>query len=108
LKDLFNISSELLNSNQPIVIYGAGNTGLDCMAELMNRNVRIDFFCDSNESKTGIYILNKRVLSLGELRKMKDCNIIIASMFYHEIEEQLLKEGFYNLYCYRSTWRIEI
>lgn len=91
MKQLFELNEEVLT--KPIVIYGAGNTGLDLLVELTNRNVRVDCFCDSSQEKWGIRLMNKEVISIDELCKRKEhVNVIIASMFFDEIRETLEKK----------------
>ena len=107
LKNLFEVNKEVLT--KPIVIYGAGNTGMDLFVELLNRNIRVDYFCDSSSEKWGIHLMNKKVLSPDELEKIKDeYNIIIASIYFEEICTQLEGLGISNVFCYRNTWRVEV
>jgi FlaA1/EpsC-like NDP-sugar epimerase len=107
MKQLFELNEEIFK--RPIVIYGAGNTGLDLLVELTNRNVKVDCFCDSSEEKWGIKLMNKTVISLDELCRRKDhVNVVIASMFFDEIKDQLEEMGVKNIFCYQNHWRIQI
>ena len=92
MQQLFEINNKVLS--KPIIIYGAGNTGLDCFVELMNRDIRVEAFCDSDSSKWGIKLMNKNVISPEELsRKINGYNVIIASQFHREISGKLRKWG---------------
>lgn len=105
---LFLINQEIKNGNIN-VIYGAGNTGMDLFVELINRDIYVDYFCDSSPQKWGILLMNKKVLSIDELITLKGkCNIFIASIFFNEINEELERIGFENIYNYRNNWRINM
>ncbi len=106
MQQMFLLNETL--QSRPIIIYGAGNTGLDCFLELMNRDVRVEAFCDSNPEKWGIRLMNKRVMSTDELFANSDMyNVIIASQFYQEISASLEEHGVKNLYMYRDCWRVD-
>lgn len=105
---LFLINEDIKNRNIN-VIYGAGNTGMDLFVELMNRDIYVDYFCDSSPQKWGILLMNKKVLSPDELKALKGkCNIFIASIFFKEINEELERNGFDNIFYYRNNWRIDM
>jgi FlaA1/EpsC-like NDP-sugar epimerase len=107
MKQLFELNKEIFE--RPIIIYGAGNTGLDLLVELTNRNVKVECFCDSSNEKYGIRLMNKKVISLDELCQRKDeFNVVIASIFFEEIKETLEKRGIENIFCYKNHWRIQI
>lgn len=107
MKQLFELNEEIFA--KPIVIYGAGNTGLDLLVELTNRDVKVECFCDSSEEKWGIRLMNKAVISPEALYEKRDqVNVIIASMFFEEIGKKLEKQGFENIFCYKNYWRIQI
>lgn len=107
MKQLFELNEEIFK--RPIVIYGAGNTGLDLLVELTNRNVKVECFCDSSEDKWGIRLMNKKVISLDELYQRKEhVNVVIASMFFEEIKETLERKGIKNIFCYQNHWRVQI
>ncbi len=109
MEQLFLINPVI--KQKPIVIYGAGNTGLDCFVELLNRNVKVDAFCDSNSSKWGMKLMNKRVMPPNELyADVNRYNVIIASQFFEEISGDLENHGYNaaSLYIYKDYWRVDI
>lgn len=108
MKPLFIVNQDI-NNGRKNVIYGAGNTGMDLFVELMNRDVYIDYFCDSAPEKWGISLMNKKVLSIDELEELKGrCNIFVASIYFKEIIAGLEQKGFDNIFYYRNNWRIEM
>lgn len=101
MNNVFNLNQEVLK--RPIVIYGAGSLGLDCLVELLNLDVYVSYFCDVSEEKQKIHILNKKVISLEEMQNMKDThNVIIAVAAFKEIGESLERQGFKYLFYYRN------
>lgn len=97
----FKLNEEVLK--RPIIIYGAGALGMDCMIELLNLNVYVTCFCDSAKEKQEIKILNKRVISLEELYGMKEThNVIIAAAAFKEIGEMLEVQGVKHLFYYKD------
>lgn len=87
-------------TQQDIVIYGVGDIGRRLFMELLNLGVYVKWFCDSNPDYTGIKFMNKRILSINELEKVKDkCNVIIGSKdYYNEIKARLEKIGVKSLF----------
>ena len=101
MNNVFNLNQEVLK--RPIVIYGAGALGLDCLIELLNLDVYVTCFCDASKEKQKIRLLNKRVVSLEELQDMKDThNVIIAAAAFHEIGELLKQRGITHLFYYKD------
>lgn len=90
-------------NKRPVVIYGAGALGLDCLIELLNLDVYVTCFCDISEEKQQIRLLNKRVISLEELKGMKEThNVVVAAAAYKEIGKTLEKQGIKNLFYYKN------
>lgn len=106
MNNVFALNREVLN--RPVVIYGAGALGLDCLIELLNLDIYVSCFCDASEEKQKIRILNKRVISLQELQDMKDThNVIIAAAAFKEIGQSLEKKGIRHLFYYKDMFMLQ-
>lgn len=102
INPFYLINDEILKRD--IVLYGTGDIGHRLFLEFLNYEIPVKCFCDSNNSVTGLKLMNKPVISLGELIKIKDnCNVVIASRDYaEEIGENLYNHGIRNLYYYNG------
>lgn len=88
-----------INQYEYKVIYGAGRSGQQLLGELLQIGVSIDYFCDSNNEKIGTVILGKKVLSLDELKTIKDKTaVLIGKAYTFEIADKLTEEGFINIF----------
>ena len=89
---------------RPIVIYGAGALGMDCLVELLNLDVYVECFCDASQEKQKIHVLNKKVISPEELQNIKEShNVIVAVTAFKEVGELLEQQGIENLFYYKDT-----
>ena len=98
---VFQLKEEILE--RPIVIYGAGALGMDCLVELLNLDVYVECFCDASPEKQKISMLNKRVISPDELNDMKEShNVIVAVASFKEIGTSLERRGVQHLFYYKD------
>jgi len=94
-----------LVTNECIAIYGSGDTGvkLKSMIEKNRKDISISFFIDSNDDGKIEKIPIYRLKNIHDY--IKDINqIIIASIFWHDIERQLLIEGINCKYLIISNY----
>lgn len=83
--------------DRPIIIWGCGICGIKTKKNLdrCETNYNVVAFCDNNKDKIGKTIEGISVISCDELKKYKNCIIIVSSkMHNNEIYEQLLKSDF--------------
>lgn len=94
-----NVNDKLRNGDK-IVIYGAGVDGISAYCTLLNREIEVACFCDRDPLKQEVYIMNKPVISPGELfDKYKDAKIVIGSPKNSvEICEYLQENGIKRIY----------
>lgn len=69
------------NNSNKIIIFGAGQKGIQMLHMLMEAGCCIDYFCDNAKEKQGAYICGIKVLTLDEMLKLDDLEkyIIIVS-----------------------------
>jgi len=92
--------SDILNSNDEIIIFGASAVGkvmLDCL-EILEKSPSC--FCDNDEKKRSKLFYSYNVISFEELKlKPKNTAIIIAAgRWYDTIYSSLKKSGFTRLF----------
>ena len=89
-----------------LVIYGAGTIGRLTLEALIEKNVKVNFFCDSDVKKKNTAIDNIKILSPDELDKLdKNTNIFVAAHYFSSIVPLLQNKGFKNLF--KSTDLLE-
>jgi FkbM family methyltransferase len=95
-------------SGKPIVIFGAGELGIEIFFALQRFDLNVVAFCDNDSLKQGSNIKNIPVISTKELSNaFKDCCIVIgASKNAVDIENQLLSMGFERnqIFCKLSDY----
>ena len=77
---------------RPVVVFGAGSGAAKVIATLKNVGVKICAVTDNNESKWGTTFCDLKVIPPLRLKEI-DCDIIVASVYQNEIEEQLREYG---------------
>lgn len=73
---------------EKVILFGASRKG-EIAYHVLKDKYEVCYFCDNNKSKWNTYFCNKRIISIGELLKLKQYKIIIASEYYGEISAQL-------------------
>ena len=85
--------------NKKICMYPMG-VGAKCLAsQLEGCGIEIDFFCDKNPKLWGSEYNGKTCITKSQLLDMdqEDIIVIIESLYYKEIKEELLREGIKNI-----------
>lgn len=87
-----------IEEEQKIVIWGTGNTSINVTKELYAQNLgeRIIYYIDNEKDKQNLPFLSRMVYSYDKLVNEKNVLVIIASMYYGEISEQLKEMGCSN------------
>ena len=86
------------NAKEKIVIFGDGTLGKLTLIGLKNNEIRVDFFCDSDERKQVKEIEKIKILSPDNLDNFdRNTKIFICAIYFSSIIP-LLKKGFTNFY----------
>ena len=87
------------NAKDKIVLFGAGTLGKLTLIGLKNNEIRVDFFCDSDERKQGKEIEKIKILSPDNLDNFdRNTKIFICAIYFSSIIPLLKKKGFTNFY----------
>lgn len=81
--------------NKPLIIFGAGSGAVKVIRTMKCLGVKISALADNDPQKWGTMCEELPVLCPDEL-KDKDCDIMIASVFQEQIEEQLKAYGIFD------------
>lgn len=68
-----------------ICIFGTGNSANN-LINRVKENIEIVCFIDNNKIKQGMTLFGRKIISLEELKNYDYDYIVIASMYYKEIE----------------------
>ena len=98
--------------NNPTVIYGTSYGAIRIYKELVLNNVEVVVFTNSDanlpEDVSDQFFLNKRIISLSELREHRDdFNVVIGTKqlrFIRQINEILNNLGIINIFVYHSVY----
>ncbi len=93
LLDPFN---EKVLNNRKIAIWGTGETEKNLQQACIENGYSIsaDLYIDSNLSKSGTQYSGCLVKTINEIKELKRYFIIVASIYYYNIREELNKLGF--------------
>lgn len=81
------------------IIFGASKGGEKAF-DILSRDYNVLGFSDNSEKKWGTEFCGKKVMEPSELTLYQDCEIIIASVYYAPIHEQLLSMGLKQVSVY--------
>lgn len=92
-----NYLKELVKDKK-ICIFPMGIAGKSLIDKLESISIKADYFCDNNPDKVGSEYKGLRCISKDELRSVNNETIIIVeSLYYRSIKEQLVEEGYKNI-----------
>lgn len=95
---LFDLAIEKSNE---LYIYGTGIKAGEIFCRLRDMGALINGFIDRDDSdRIGTFFWGRKVCALSEVDQGE--TIIIASVFWKEIEERLIQKGYRNLYVDNS------
>jgi NADH/NAD ratio-sensing transcriptional regulator Rex len=98
MKDLFFLNEEIL-SYEKIIIYGLGVAGKGVLLKLLQRNVRVECFADSDPEKCGTRYLNIPVVHIDDLIDVREtAAVIVCGGHAFNIAVELEKRGFRHLF----------
>lgn len=90
--DQLNESTKsLIKYKKNLFIWGAGPTGENVYKYL---EMDVNGFVDSDSSKWGKFLMNKKIFSIHEIKELPLLGIIICSGYYREIAKDLENLGF--------------
>ena len=94
-----NISKIIKENGKQVVLFGAGQIGEMCLFAMRQKNINVDFFCDSMETKQGKTFSGIKIISPENLEKFdRETNIFISNNYVSVINSQLTKNNFKNIY----------
>lgn len=80
-----------------LVIFGTGKLGKELFTQMLQRNIKVDYFADRNPEICGLELYGIKVIMEDDLIGM-DCAVLIASAYWEDIEKRLREKGIENLY----------
>jgi|TARA_B110000211_G_C14077131_1_gene552696 organic radical activating enzyme len=84
---------KIRKSQSKVVLFGAGDLGRLAFYALKKNNIKVDFFCDSNEKKQNKEYLGVKIISPKILASLeKDASIFMCNSQYIEVVSNLLKK----------------
>lgn len=94
IENLIEIEPSLMNKK--VIVFGAGGGGRLVISALRLLCIEIDYCIDNDQSKYGDLVFGVEIRKPDSLinEKPGDSVIIVASIFYKEIENQLIQLGF--------------
>lgn len=98
MEDLFFVNKNLLAYDK-IIIYGSGHTGKNMLFKLLQRNIKVECFADSNPDVSGSRFMNVPIIHIDELNHSREeAAIIVCGLYALPVAEELEKRGFKNLF----------
>ncbi len=89
----------LENFSNNLVLYGAGMIGRITKNYLDSKNIKVNYFCDSDDRLSGKIVDGLEIISRENLGKLKrDMNIFISNKYLKTVSNFLITNGFKNIY----------
>ncbi len=100
MEPLFYLN-EHLRDFEKVIIYGAGAAGKALLMKMLQYNIKVECFADSNPDKCGKKILNIPVRHIKDwdvLEMRETAAVIIGGLYIFEVEPELTKLGFRHIF----------
>ncbi|URZ16013.1 2,3,4,5-tetrahydropyridine-2,6-dicarboxylate N-acetyltransferase [Clostridium felsineum DSM 794] len=91
LEEFINILS--INKNKKLIVFGASKMGETALKILKQRNIEVNFIFDNDSNKNNKFVENVKVV-MPHKNEGSNYIILITSMYYNEIAEQLVELGY--------------
>jgi NADH/NAD ratio-sensing transcriptional regulator Rex len=102
VKTLFKLNEDIREFRR-VIVYGVGNAGKKVFLKLLQNNVKVSCFADSDPEKCGRKHLNIPILHIDELTDWTDAAVIVCGVYAFPVAKELEKRGFqYLFYDYAS------
>ena len=89
--------NNLLKNSNPTILYGAGQVGKIALYSLLKKNIKVDYFFDSDERKFGKDFCGIKVLSKEDFLKIADkSKVYISNNYIKPVSDYLKKIGCKN------------
>ena len=98
MKELFYINNDILKF-ETVIIYGSSNAGRSMLFKLLQYNIKVECFADSDPERCGVRLFNIPIVHIDELIPMrKTAAIIVSGMYALTVAKELEKLGFMNIF----------
>lgn len=98
MKELFCLNNDVLSFDK-IIIYGAGMAGSNLLLKLLQHNIKVECFADSDPEKCGKRYLNIPIVHINELTAERERSAMIVSGTYaFTVAAELDKLGFQHIF----------
>ncbi|MBD1156617.1 4Fe-4S cluster-binding domain-containing protein [Pelagibacterales bacterium SAG-MED20] len=96
---LETLKNQIISNNGKVVIFGFGTLGKLSKKVFDKLEIKVDFFCDSDDRKNNQEHENIKVISIADLNKLdKNTNIFIAHDYFLAVMPNLDENNFKNIY----------
>jgi FkbM family methyltransferase len=72
---------QMKSDGLPVILYGAGQCGMEYVEILRRYKIKILYFCDDDKNKYGKKILGINIISLDDVKKIRDDYKILISSY---------------------------
>lgn len=100
MNGIVRIFFDYLRTQDELIIYGCGNNGKLLQWLFQQCNVKVDYWCDGNNSFWGSDINNVRCISPEQLEKHRQAVVVVSMIKYEEVLPKLERMGFAQIF----TW----
>lgn len=88
--------------NKPIVLFGAGSSGVKALEEFQKRGANVIAFCDNNRARKGEILEGYSIITPQDLyalvKENPEISVMITSIYIDEIKAQLANNNISNVY----------
>jgi NADH/NAD ratio-sensing transcriptional regulator Rex len=97
MRELFPLNEDIRNFER-VVLYGAGMAGKGLFLRLLQHNVKVDCFADSDPKKCGQKYLKVPIIHIDELADRTDAAVVVCGVYAFPVAGELKKRGFRHLF----------
>lgn len=98
MKELFPLNEETRKYDK-IIIYGAGWVGRRVLLKMLQHDIKVECFADTDTEIVGTKLLNVPIVHIDELTELREtAAVIVAGRFAFTVASELEKRGFRHLF----------
>ncbi|MDR1397713.1 MAG: hypothetical protein LBJ14_08280 [Desulfarculales bacterium] len=97
MRELFSLNRSIRDF-EDVIVYGTGRAGKAVFLKLLQHNVKVCCFADSDPENCGKTHLNIPIVHIGDLSDKLAAAVVVSGRYAFKIAQELQKMGFRNLF----------
>jgi NADH/NAD ratio-sensing transcriptional regulator Rex len=97
MRELFRLNEDIRDFER-VILYGGAAAGKAVFLRLLQHNIKVNCFADSDPEKCGQKHLNIPIVHIDELADWTDAAVVVCGAHAFTVAKELKKRGFRHLF----------